>query len=171
MQLRPFRLSDTEAVIKVYRDAVLRIGPTAYSPEQIAAWSRYPTDHKDFAHRLSQGHTLIAEENDRIYAFGQLQPLDCFAFLYTSGDTHKKGLGTLLYDALEAHAFADGVIDMHTEVSRIAQPFFEKRGFKLHETVNVPLLGVDFEWYRLRRSREDALAFLESKKTSLSILA
>jgi putative acetyltransferase len=156
MKIRPFKLSDTPSVVKVYRDAVRRIGPIAYSPEQIAAWSRYPTDELDFGHRLTQGHTLVMEEDGIIYAFGQLHPRNCFAFLYTTGETHKKGLGTQLYDALETHAFSNGVIDMHTEVSRIAKPFFEKRGFTLDEVVRNIHFGVEFEWYRLSRSRESA---------------
>lgn len=159
MKIRPFKLSDTPSVVKVYRDAVRRIGPIAYSPEQIAAWSRYPTDELDFGYRLTQGHTLVMEENGIIYAFGQLHPRNCFAFLYTTGNTHKKGLGTQLYDALEAHAFSAGVIEMHTEVSRIARPFFEKRGFTLDEVVRNLHFGVEFEWYRLSRSRHMARAY------------
>lgn len=169
MKIRPFKISDTSSVIKVYRDAVRRIGPIAYSPEQIAAWSRYPTDERDFGQRLTQGHTLVMEENGIIYAFGQLHPRNCFAFLYTTGDTHRKGLGTRLYDALESRAFSAGVIEMHTEVSRIARPFFEKRGFTLDEVVRHTHFGVEFEWYRLSRSREAALAHRLARLPSASV--
>ena len=168
MKIRPFKLSDTPSVVKVYRDAVRRIGPIAYSPEQIAAWSRYPTDELDFGYRLTRGYTLVMEEDGTIYAFGQLHPRNCFAFLYTTGDTHKKGLGAQLYDALESHAFSAGVIDMHTEVSRIARPFFEKRGFTLDEVVRTIHFGVEFEWYRLRRSREMARAYRQTLLPSAS---
>ena len=165
MKLRPFKLSDTPAVVKVYRDAVRHIGPHhAYSPEQVAAWSSFPTDEMDFGVRLTCGYTLVAESDSRIHAFGQIAPLDCFAFLYTSGHTHKKGLGAQLYDAMDAHACAHGVEEMHTEVSRIALPFFEKRGFTIDEIVQIPLVGVNFEWYRLRRSREATRAIREAQK-------
>lgn len=169
MKLRRFKLSDTPAVVKVYRDAVRRIGPTAYSAEQVAVWSRYPLDEQDFGQRLTQGYTLVAEEDGIIYAFGQINPRNVFAFLYTSGDTHKKGLGSQIYDALEAHAFADGLIDMHTEVSRIARPFFEKRGFTLDEVVRNVHFGVEFEWYRLSRTREAAHQYLLSKSQSVAV--
>lgn len=168
MKIRPFKLSDTPSVVKVYRDAVQRIGPTAYSPEQIAAWSRYPTDTTDFGHRLMRGLTLVIEEDGIIYAFGQLRPRNCFAFLYTTGDTHKKGLGTLLYNALEDHAFSAGIIPMHTEVSRIARPFFEKRGFKVYEVVRNTHFGVEFEWYRMRRSQKDGRAFRIARLRALA---
>ena len=165
MKLRRFQISDTPSIVKVYRDAVRHIGPRHnYSPEQVSAWSSFPSDPTDFGMRLTQGYTLVAEEDSRIYAFGQIAPLDCFAFLYTSSHAHKKGLGACLYDALDAHAHAEGVVEMHTEVSRIALPFFEKRGFKIHEVVQIPLLGVDFEWYRMKRSREATLAIRQSIK-------
>lgn len=168
METRRFKISDTAAVVKVYRDAVLRICPTVYSPAQVAAWSRYPLCEDEFGQRLTQGHTLVLEENGIIYAFGQLHPRDCFAFLYTRSDTHRKGLGTQLFDALEAHAFADGPIQMNTEVSRIARPFFEKRGFTLDEVVRNVHFDVEFEWYRLSRSPEQALAYHRARALSAS---
>ncbi len=160
MKIRRFELADTDAVVKVYRDAIRRFGPSKYSPEQVAAWARYPTDVHDFGCRLTKGYTLVAEEDSRIYAFGQLEPRDCFAFLYTSGCAKTKCLGSLLYDALETHAYADGLIDVYAEVSRLGRLFCERRGFTSCEVIHLTHFGVEFEWYRMKKSRETALALL-----------
>lgn len=160
MKIRPFQISDTDAVVKVYRDAIRRFGPSRYTPEQVAAWARYPTDEQDFGLRLTKGYTLVAEEDSRIYAFGQLEPRDCVTFLYTSGCSKTKCLGALLYDALEKQAYSEGVIDVYAEVSRLGRLFCERRGFTIYETITLTHFGVEFEWYRMKKSRETALAHL-----------
>lgn len=160
MKIRRFQLSDTDAVVGVYRAAIRRFGPSRYTPEQVDAWARYPTDVQDFGFRLTHGYTLVAEEDSRIYAFGQLEPRDCFAFLYTSGCAKTKCLGALLYDALENQAYSEGVIDVYAEVSRLGRLFCERRGFTVYETIHLTHFGVEFEWYRMKKSRETALALL-----------
>lgn len=169
MKIRRFQISDTEAVVDVYRTAIRRFGPSKYTPEQVAAWARYPTDVQDFGLRLSRGYTLVAEEDSRIYAFGQLEPRDCFSFLYTSGCAKTKCLGALIYDALEKQAYSEGVIDVYAEVSRLGRLFCEKRGFIVYETIRLTHFGVEFEWYRMKKSREDALARLNRTPETASI--
>jgi len=161
MKIRRFELSDTDAVVNVYREAIRRFAPSKYTPEQVAAWVRYPTDVQDFGLRLAKGYTLVAEEDARIYAFGQLEPHDHFSFLYTSGCAKTKCLGSLIYDELEKQAYADGVIDVYAEVSRLGRLFCEKRGFTVCETIYLTHFGVEFEWYRMKKSRETALAQME----------
>ncbi len=80
MILRSFVPSDTEALAKVYRDAVRGIGPQAYSAEQVAAWASYPDNLAEFRDRMSHGLTLVTEEASRVIAFGQLEPDDHLAF-------------------------------------------------------------------------------------------
>jgi putative acetyltransferase len=92
-----------------YRDAVRSIGSEAYTPEQVAAWAEYPIDIEEFRARLSRGYTLIAEEDGRMIAFGQLDPVDHIAFLYCRGADGRRGIGTAIYGALEAHALGHGV--------------------------------------------------------------
>ncbi|MFA6288098.1 MAG: GNAT family N-acetyltransferase [Opitutaceae bacterium] len=158
MKLRTFQLSDTDAVVDVYRDAIRRIGPTKYSPEEVAAWARHPADVEEFGHRLARGYTLVAEEDSRIHAFGQVEPRNCFAFLYTTGTAKTKCLGAAIYDAMEAYAYADGVIDMYAEASRISLLFCLHRGFTVYEVIHQNHFGVELEWYRMIKTREAALS-------------
>ncbi len=158
MKLRPFQLSDTAAVVTVYRNAIRTIGPAKYNPEEVEAWARHPEDVHDFGMRLTRGYTLVAEADSQIHAFGQVEPFDCFSFLYTAGGAKAKCLGVSLYNALEDHAYFGGVIDLYAEVSRIGRPFAERRGFVVYEIVHQTLFGVDFEWYRMKKTREAALS-------------
>jgi putative acetyltransferase len=161
MIIRPFKIDDLEAVVRVYRESIRRFAPSRYTPVQVDAWSRYPTDIQDFGTRLLKGLTLVAEEDSGIHAFGQLEPRDWFTFLYTDGKSKTKNLGSLIYDALENEAYSGGVIDVYAEVSRLGRLFCGRRGFIVYETFNLTHFGVEFEWYRMKKSRETGLAQLE----------
>lgn len=154
VRLRPFRISDTATLVRIYRDSVRRIGPDAYSASQVEAWAIYPVDIDDFARRLSLGHTLVAESDDTgIHAFAQLDPLDFISFIYTSADVCRRGVGGMLCDALEHHAFTHGVTTIHTEASRIGRAFFLKRGYRLSHLLHLTHFGVQFEWYCMTKAR------------------
>ena len=168
MKLRPFQLSDTDAVVKVYRDAIRRIGPAKYSPEEVEAWARHPEDVHEFGMRLTRGYTLVAEEDSQIYAFGQLEPRDCFAFLYTAGGAKTKCLGAVIYNVIEDYAYSDGVIDLYAEASRISRPFCERRGYTVYDIVHQNHFGIEFEWYRMKKTREAALSPRFARRHNLS---
>lgn len=49
MRIRPFSLSDGEALAALYHAAVRQAGVRDYWPEQVAAWSPAPRDPADYA--------------------------------------------------------------------------------------------------------------------------
>jgi putative acetyltransferase len=151
MILRSFVASDAEALAEVYRDAVRGIGPQAYTAEQVAAWASYPDDLAEFRDRMSCGLTLVAEEASRVIAFGQLEPTDHLAFLYCSAARARRGVGSAIYSALEAHAFSRGVSEIRTEASTISRPFFEKQGYAVIAIEHVSRFGLEFERFRMRK--------------------
>ncbi len=149
VKLRTFVSTDAEALVSVYRDAVRTLGPQAYSYRQVAVWARYPEDIEEFRDRLSRGRTVVAERGGNILAFGQLDPDDHLAFLYCKGEFSRKGIGSDIYDDLEAHASRTGVQRLFTEASRISRPFFEKKGFRIVEVETATRCGVEFERFRM----------------------
>jgi len=147
--LRKFTANDAEPLADDYRDSVRMIGPQAYTQEQLDAWAIYPVDIEEFRSRLSRGLTLVAEVENRIAGFGQLEPDDHVAFLYCAGRYSRKGIGAKICRALEAHALAMGTFPIHTEASRIGRLFFEKHGYSVVEVERVIRFGIEFERFRM----------------------
>jgi putative acetyltransferase len=151
--LRSFNPEDAERLAEVYRDAVRKIGPQAYTEQQVNAWALYPDDIDEFRARLSRGLTLVAEEEGRVVAFGQLEPDDRLAFIYCSGSHCRRGIGSAIYRELEAHAFQKDVVRIHTEASRISRPFFSKHGYEDIEVETAVRFGVEFERFRMAKGK------------------
>lgn len=151
MLLREYQPSDAETLAAIYRDAVIGVGSTAYNAKQIEVWSSFPDDLEEFRHSLSQGLTIVALDAGQLVAFGQLNPLNRVAFLYTTSRLGRKGYATKIYQQLEDYAIAQNVQRLHTEASRISKHFFLKMGFSVIETEIVERKNTPFERFKMEK--------------------
>ena len=152
MRLRPYHHSDAEPLAHLFRDSVRGLGLQAYDLQQVEAWARYPDDIEEFRRRLARGVTLIAEEAGAPAAFGQLDPADRVAFLYCAPAFARRGFASRIYDALEAMARSAGQSRLGTEASRLARPFFERKGFTVVAIQHPVRHGVVFERFKMEIS-------------------
>lgn len=152
IHLRPFAPDDLDALAKIYREAVIAIGPQAYDAEQVRVWALYPDSMDEFRQRLSRGFTVVAEAGAAApVAFGQLDPADHVAFLYCAPSHARRGVASAIYQRLEAHATDQGQSELTTDASRISRPFFAKHGFEVIAVEHAVRLGVEFERFRMRK--------------------
>ncbi|MGB3204433.1 MAG: GNAT family N-acetyltransferase [Crinalium sp.] len=151
MLIRQYQPSDAENLIAIFRDAIINIGSTAYNAKQIEVWSSYPEDIEDFRQLLSQGITFVAVQNNQLVAFGQLNPSNHIAFIYTASDFARLGYATKIYQQLEAQAIQKGVQYLHTDASRISKYFFLKMGFYIVEAEIVQRKQVWFERFKMEK--------------------
>jgi putative acetyltransferase len=146
-----YQRQDAETLAAIYRDAVIGIGSSAYDAKQIEVWSSYPEDIEEFRQLLSQGLTIVALHDSQVVAFGQLNPLDHIAFLYTASHFSRFGYATKIYQHLEAYAIQQGVERLHTEASRISKHFFLKMGFSMIEAEIVERKAVKIERFKMEK--------------------
>ncbi|MBE9227179.1 GNAT family N-acetyltransferase [Phormidium sp. LEGE 05292] len=159
MLIREYQPSDAEILAAIYRDAVIGIGATAYNAKQIEVWSSFPEDLEEFRHLLSQGLTIVALDKGQLVAFGQLNPLDRIAFIYTATRVARKGFATKIYQQLEDYAIAQledyaiaqNVQRLHTEASHISKHFFLKMGFSVVEMEIVDRKNTQFERFKMEK--------------------
>lgn len=151
MSIREYQPSDAEILAAIYRDAVIGIGATAYNAKQIEVWSSFPEDLEEFRYLLSQGFTIVALDAGQLVAFGQLNPLDHVAFLYTATRVGRKGYATKIYQQLEDYAITQNVPRLHTEASHISKHFFLKMGFSVVEMEIVDRKNTQFERFKMEK--------------------
>ncbi|MFB2839706.1 N-acetyltransferase family protein [Floridanema evergladense] len=152
MLIREYQPSDAESLVKIYRDAVIGIGATAYNAKQIEVWSSYPEDLEEFRHLLGQGLTIVGLDEEELVAFGQLNPLNHIAFIYTATRVARKGYATKIYQQLEDYAIAQNVERLHTEASHISKHFFLKMGFWVIEMEIVDRKNTQFERFKMEKT-------------------
>jgi putative acetyltransferase len=163
-QLRPLDPADRDALIAVYRDAVLSQAPGLYNPEQVRAWA----GHADAGvgasalaglergyglASLGTGETTTGETT--IEAFGILDPPAgdrCrLSLLYCRGRASRQGRASAILAGLELWARQRGCLQLRTEASQLSRPLLEQRGWRVELEERLVFAGEPFVRWRMIR--------------------
>ncbi len=129
--IRLFRDEDTDQIARLFYETIRTINRRDYSSNQLKAWAPDDLYFRNWAQICSSRYTYVAEENNVIIGFGELEPhghIDCF---YSHKDFQGCGVGTAIYRAIKAKALALSLPRLFTETSITALPFFQRQGFSL----------------------------------------
>jgi putative acetyltransferase len=141
MRIREARAADAEAIRRVHRESIEKLGPAAYSPEQVAAWAR-ATQSADYAATIESddGHFVVAERAGDLLGFGSLSydtPEEYEANadaevtgVYIHPSVAREGVGTELLAALERAARNRGVETIGLSASHNAVGFYEGHDYE-----------------------------------------
>jgi len=158
--LRPLTPADHDALVEVYRDAVLSQTQGLYTPAQIEAWAHHAGRSAALELPLREGYGLASagdgrledgrlEEGGPIEAFGILHTPDRLALLYCRGRSCRQGRSSAILQGLEQHAALRGVRQLRTEASQLSRPLLLRRGWQVEQAERVLFAGEWFERWRM----------------------
>ena len=152
MRIRAYCPRDLSCITKLFRETVHHIGAGHYSREELDAWAPADLRPADWQPRLARNAGLIAEDRAKIVGFAELSPDSFIDMIYVHKDHQCQGIATALLAALEAKARMDGLERLETNASRMAKPFFARRGFRLLTAQMVERSGVRIENFRMEKT-------------------
>ena len=121
-----------------------------YTEAQRLAWAPKPPDLNSWRSRLSGLSTLVADAGDRTAGFLSYEENGHIDLLYVAPGFERCGIASRLMDALETNA---AKLDLYTEASLIAEPFFAHRRFRTVERQRFHFRGVEFQRCIMVRER------------------
>ncbi|KOP27170.1 acetyltransferase [Hapalosiphon sp. MRB220] len=149
MNIRKFHHQDTQEIMQLFYDTVHNINIRDYTQEQVDVWAPQYMDYQRWNEHLHSKMSYVAELDEKIIGFAQLEPdghIDCF---YCHKDFQRMGVGSKLLDTLQTQAEALGIKRIFAEVSITAKPFFERQGFQIINQQTVERRGVKLINYRM----------------------
>lgn len=161
LTLRPLEPGDREALIAVYRDAVLSQTPDFYTPEQVRAWAGHASSGVGACvlAGLEGGYGLASlgagstTNPGSIEAFGILDPPEAnrcrLALLYCRGRASRQGRASAILHGLERWARQQGCRQLHTEASQLSRPLLERRGWEVEREERLVFAGQPFLRWRM----------------------
>ena len=136
-RLRTFREEDADALAALAVRSIERIGPRAYSPQQVAAWRARHGNAARYVERAGGGDTILVtvDQAGRACAYVLLAaPSDSGSHLdhlYCDPDHTRRGLAERLLAEAERLARAAYSARIFTEASELARPAFERAGYRV----------------------------------------
>ena len=153
--IRPYDDRDIGSLVRIFRDAIHVLGRAHYNEPQTSAWASSADDSDSFRMRLAKGLTLVAEKNEQVIAFGQLNPVDVVDMLFCDPAHVLGGVGGRLVAALEGRATASGQIVIDTKASLVARDFFTKHGYQTLGQEVATRSGVEIPRFAMRKMLVD----------------
>lgn len=153
-RIRQYAVGDAEALHSVTLAAISVVGLSAYSREQIDAWSARHGSAQRLADRAANGHAIfIAANADNIpVAFSLLEPDGHLDQLYCHPDHTRRGLADGVLRAAEDRALISGITRLYTEASELARPAFERAGYTLLHRRDFDIDGVAIHNYAMEKT-------------------
>lgn len=139
VEVREATADDAEQIRAVHLASIEGLAGGEYDDEQVAAWA-HDRDPDDYPIGSPDAHVVVAEAGDRIVGFGWLKP-DADDYLqgavegeitavYVHPSVARRGVGTRVYEELEATARRRGVGSLGLWASLPAVAFYETLGFR-----------------------------------------
>ncbi len=146
--IRKYSTSDLPYIRDIYRKAIRQIGNTAYSKDQVAAWSSFPEDTDAFRKWVEEADSFVAtDERGNCIGFGGWEKTGRISALFVHPGHMRKGVGSMILSHLIKQAEAEKLHTTTTEASEFSKPLFEKYGFTVVEIESTEFKNVKFQRY------------------------
>lgn len=153
MRIRALRPDEAPVLLAIFRAAVRVTAARDYSAAQIEAWSPAqwpPALCERWLARVRALHPFVAEVDGVAAGYADLQADGLIDHFYVSPDYARRGVGAALMAHLLALARERGLREVHSNVSRTAQPFFARFGFAVAAQQRPVVRGVEVPNARMR---------------------
>jgi len=142
VHIRPYREGEEPALFGIYCSAIHLVACQNYTPEQLQAWAPRDFDPELWRRRIRGIGPFVAESNGQIVGYADLQPNGYIDHFFVCGTRSREGIGSQLMRHLLDRAQALGISELSSDVSRTAQPFYERFGFMVVERRYPEISGV-----------------------------
>lgn len=141
MNIRRFKIGDEDILWRLYYETTHRINGQEYTKEQVERWAPKDKDMIEWSRRVRVRNPFVAEDDGIIVGFAELEANGHIDFFYCHHLWQRKGVGRMLYEALENEARGLNLRHLRSEVSVPARAFFEAMGFRVTVEQNNVVCG------------------------------
>lgn len=154
MKIIKYKETDIKEIVSLFYETVHSVNSKDYSQLELDAWA--PKEEKEFKMKswqesLGKNITFVAKINNKIVGFSDITQNGYLNRLYVHKDYQGKGIATALVDILEVEAKKLNLLEIDTEASITAKPFFEQRGYKIVCSQTVERKGVKLTNFKIKK--------------------
>ncbi|MEM1285334.1 MAG: GNAT family N-acetyltransferase [Pseudomonadota bacterium] len=142
LTIAPLDPSETDALGRIFFDAIHKGAGDFYSPEQRHAWAPSRPSGPDWQARLSGGATLVARIGNEPVGFMTLTEEGFIDLAFVDSAFQRRGIGKAVYAATEEKARAEGMERLHTQASHLVKGLFEAVGWEVVKQQTVERSGI-----------------------------
>ena len=128
--LRRASAEDIPEIKALFRETVLNVNIKHYTADEVADWAACGEKPGHWETLVNNLHfTIATNAQGSIVGFAAMRDDGYLHSLFVHKEWQGKGIARLLLEEAEAHARKAGIVELTSEVSITARPFFERHGY------------------------------------------
>ncbi|MFT9845959.1 GNAT family N-acetyltransferase [Aneurinibacillus sp. REN35] len=152
MEIRKFCDSDITQIVSLFYETVHSVNARDYTQEQLDAWA--PKDEKgnkmiSWKDSMGRNITYVAEDKGKIVGFSDMTHDGYLDRLFIHKEFQGQGIASDLVNVLESEARRLRLVEINTEASITAKPFFERHGYRVIYSQTVEKRGVKLDNFKM----------------------
>lgn len=120
---------DVDEIIAVFKTSILAIDESIYIKQQKEAWAAKGNDLAYWKRQITTQFFVVATVNQKIVGFASVTPQGYIDFMFVNPTYQKQHFASQLFYYIEKLSTQNKVLQLTTYASKIAKPFFAKKGF------------------------------------------
>lgn len=151
MIIRAYKKEDKERIVKLFYETVHTVNLRDYNPKQLDAWAPRSIDPEQWCVAFETDYTLVAEIEQKIVGFANIDRTGYFDRLYVHKDYQGKGIAKMISAEIENYAQKNNLSKILVDSSITAKPFFQNRGYEILKENAVKRCGQILINYTMRK--------------------
>lgn len=131
MNIRKYNKTDNNEIFDLFYNTVHNINTKDYSEEQVNVWAKKNTDIDSWCEKFEDTYAIIAEEDNKIVGFSNIDKDGYLDMLYIHKDYQQKHIASSLLNTIEKYSLDNNIKNIRTYASITAKGFFLKNNFNL----------------------------------------
>lgn len=144
-EIRTATIEDIDQIRLLFFETINHVNIKDYDSSQVEVWSAGYNDISVWRKKLAEQYFVVATMNADIVGFASITTNGCLDYMYVHKNHQQEGIATKLLDAIEKYVVEAGLIEIWSDVSITAKPFFLSKGFKISKTYMKEVRGVCFQ--------------------------
>ena len=133
INVRRFRRGDEKELWELFYNTIHNVNIQDYDKDQIAAWAPDDLDINIAIQKFREIDPFVVIKDGKIIGYADIQSDGYIDHFYCHHEFQGQGVGSTLFAALEKEARESGILEMYSNVSITARPFFEAMGFSVEK--------------------------------------
>jgi len=154
MEVRKFRKGEEKELWKLFYNTVHNINIQDYDKTQITAWAPNDFDINIAIQKFRKIDPFVVIHEGKIIGYADIQPDGYIDHFYCHHEFQGQGVGSTLFAALEKEARENCILEMYSNVSITARPFFEAMGFSVEKEQVLHMRDQQLKNYRMVRRHD-----------------
>ena len=151
MEVRKYRKGEEKELWELFYNTIHNVNIHDYDKNQIAAWAPDDLDITIAIQKFREIDPFVVVEEGKIIGYADIQSDGYIDHFYCHHEFQRQGVGSMLFAALEKEARDKGIIEMYSNVSATARPFFEAMGFSVEKEQVIKIRDQQLINYRMVR--------------------